>query len=204
MTRIDIWQHDWQPKQSSQPFLRQILADYVQIPADELVIERGEFGKPYLRDFPEWQFNLSHSGGKLLIVVSDAPIGIDVERIKFRKSLDDLVKKCFALSEQNYWFNLPENEQVAVFYDFWTRKEAVVKGIGRGIALGLNRCEIDVNQQNTFLNLPVNEKWHTQKVDMLPDYCVAIAICDSLPIQSSIKIKKPLPSSTLNTVDLTI
>ncbi len=173
---IDIWQSDWQPKQSSEPFLREILADYVQIPAAELVFERGEFGKPTLRDFPEWHFNVSHSGEKMLLAIShDMPVGIDVEQIKPRRSLADLVKKCFAPSEQTYWFNLPENEKLTVFYDFWTRKESVVKGIGRGIALGLNRCEIDVNQPNHFLNLPNNENWFTQKIAFSPNYCVAMA-----------------------------
>ncbi len=182
LSTIDIWAINITPRQPSAPFLRQILARYTLQNTDELVIECGEFGKPYLRDFPEWQFNVSHSNEKLLIAVSHKnPVGIDIEQLKFRKSLSSLIKKCFALSEQNYWFDLPENEKIPVFYNFWTRKEAVVKGIGRGIALGLHHCEINVNQPNQFLNLPVNEKWQTQQIDISPDYCAAIAtigVCD--------------------------
>ena len=171
---IDIWHKEITPKQKSEPFLRQVLARY--IPKNDLIIERGEFGKPFLRDFPEWHFNVSHSGTKMVLAIShEMSVGIDIEQIKSRKSLENLVKKCFATSEQMYWFNLPENEKVAVFYDFWTRKDAVVKGIGRGIALGLNHCEIDVNQPNNFLNLPNNEIWYTQKIEFSADYCVAIA-----------------------------
>lgn len=171
---VDIWQFDILPTQKSEPFLRQVLAHY--LPEKNLQIERGEFGKPFLPDFPQWQFNVSHSGEKLLIAVSfEMPVGIDIEQIKFRRLLSDLVKKCFALPEQNYWFSLPENERTESFYDFWTRKEAVVKGIGRGIAIGLNRCEINVNAFNQFLNLPVAEKWFTQKIDISPDYCAALA-----------------------------
>ncbi len=174
---IDVWVIDFTATDSSQTFLRQILARYVRISAEELVIERGEFGKPYLPDFEQWQFNLSHSGEKLLIAISDEmPVGIDIEKIKLRRALPELVKKCFAVSEQNYWFNLPEAEKLTMFYDFWTRKEAVVKGIGRGIALGLNRCEIDTKQPNAFLDLPINEAWHTKKIDISPDYCAAIAM----------------------------
>jgi 4'-phosphopantetheinyl transferase len=174
---IDVWQFDVTPKQTSQPFLRQVLSYYISV--NDFIMERGEFGKPYLRDFPQWHFNVSHSGDKLLIAVSNSPVGIDIERIKSRKSFAGLVKKCFALSEQNYWFDLPENEKLTVFYDFWTRKEAVVKGIGRGIVLGLNRCEIDVNQPNNFLNLPISENWHTQSLQISPDYCVAVATSDA-------------------------
>jgi 4'-phosphopantetheinyl transferase len=171
---VDIWQFNIEPKQKSEPFLRQVLAHY--LPEKNLQIERSEFGKPFLLDFPQWQFNVSHSGEKLLIAVSfEMPVGIDIEKIKPRNALNGLVKKCFSLAEQNYWFDLPETEKTTVFYDFWTRKEAVVKGIGRGIVLGLNRCEIDVNQPNQFLNLPVAERWFTQKIAISPDYCAAIA-----------------------------
>lgn len=175
MKSVDIWQFDIEAKQKSEPFLRQVLAHY--LPEQNLRIERCEFGKPFLPDFPKVQFNVSHSGEKLLIAVSDeVPVGIDIEQIKPRKSLSGLVKKCFSLAEQEHWFSQSENEQIALFYDFWTRKEAVVKGIGRGIAIGLNRCEIDVKASNQFLNLPIAEKWFTQKIDISPDYCAAIAM----------------------------
>jgi 4'-phosphopantetheinyl transferase len=174
--QIDIWEVNLLPKQSTAPFLREILAKHLQISTAEVVIERSEFGKPYLRDFPEWHFNLSHSVEKMLLAISHKnPVGMDIERIKSRHSIAGLVKKCFAISEQNYWFNLPETAQLKTFYDFWTRKEAVVKGIGRGIALGLNRCEINVNQPNEFLNLPVDEIWYTHSVEISSDYCAAIA-----------------------------
>ena len=174
---IDIWHKEITPKQKSEPFLRQVLARYIS--DDDLIIERGEFGKPYLRDFQELHFNVSHSGEKLLIAISNTPVGIDIEQIRPRNSLASLVTQCFAPSEQNYWFDLPENEKNHAFYDFWTRKEAVVKGVGRGIALGLNRCEIDVNQPNNFLNLPISENWHTQSLKISPNYCAAIATLDT-------------------------
>ncbi len=176
MQQIDVFEINLLPRQPSETLLREMLAKHLQIPAEELVIERGEFGKPYLRDFPEWYFNLSHSGEKMLLAIShNTSVGIDIERIKLRHSITNLVKKCFSTSEQNYWFNLPEESQLRTFYDFWTRKEAVIKGIGRGIALGLNRCEIDTNQPNNFLNLPVNQTWQTHSLQISPDYCAAIA-----------------------------
>lgn len=180
---IDIWQFDISSRESSEPFLRQVLAGYV--PDKYFQIERGEFGKPFLPDFKQWQFNLSHSNEKLLIAVSfEMPIGIDIEQIKPRKSFDDLVKKCFSETEQTYWFELPENQKMDVFYDFWTRKEAFVKGIGRGIAVGLERCDIDTKQPNYFLNLPVIEKWFTQKIEISSDYSAAIAMpCVNVIIQ---------------------
>ena len=71
--------------QKSEPFLRQVLARYIS--ENNFMIERGEFGKPYLRDFPELHFNVSHSGEKLLIAISfEQAVGIDIEKTKPRKS----------------------------------------------------------------------------------------------------------------------
>lgn len=174
---IDIWQTDFSPKQKSEPFLRQIFSEYLNIPAVEFTVERSEFGKPFLRDFSEWHFNLSHSGEKLLLAISyKNPVGIDIEKMKSRSAIEEVVKRCFSENEQTYWFSLCENERLQIFYNFWTRKEAVVKGIGRGIALGLNQCEINVNKPNQFLNLPVNEIWYTHSVKISANYCAAIAI----------------------------
>ncbi len=173
---IDIWKTDFLPKQSSEPFLRQVLANYLKISSEKFVIARSKFGKPFLQDFTELQFNLSHSGEKLLLAISYGnPVGIDIEKIKFRSSVEEIVKRCFSETEKSYWFHLSESEKLRIFYNFWTRKEAVVKGIGRGIALGLNQCEINVNQPNQFLNLPDNEIWYTHSLEISSDYCAMIA-----------------------------
>ena len=96
--------------QKSEPFLRQVLARYIS--ENNFMIERGEFGKPYLRDFPELHFNVSHSGTKMVLAIShEMPVGIDIEQIKSRKSLENLVK---------IWSSLPAQPPPAVRTDFRT------------------------------------------------------------------------------------
>jgi 4'-phosphopantetheinyl transferase len=177
---IEIWHIDRPPRQSSPFFLQHILAHTLNIPANLVNIARGEFGKPYLVDMPECQFNLSHSNEKMVIAVGfNIDIGIDIETIKPRRNLDGLVKKCFSPIEQAHWQSLSEDQQMTLFYEFWTRKEALVKGIGRGIAIGLQNCEINVANQNDFLRLPHGDEssWHTHLFDtQQKNYCGAIAV----------------------------
>ena len=78
-----------------------------------------------------------------------------------------------------YKRQLSEDQQMTLFYEFWTRKEALVKGIGRGIAIGLQNCEINVANQNDFLRLPHGDEssWHTHLFDtQKKNYCGAIAV----------------------------
>lgn len=74
-------------------------------------------------------FNLSHCKQAIACVVSDHPVGVDVERIgRYSESLARHVLNDseFALVSQS------PDPQIA-FTRFWTQKEAVVKLTGRGI-----------------------------------------------------------------------
>ena len=50
------------------------------IPAGAEIVE-GPWGKPFLKDYPEVYFNLSHAGKWALCALGDVPLGCDVERV---------------------------------------------------------------------------------------------------------------------------
>ena len=135
--------------------LRSLLSRYLNQAPESIDIRSNQHGKPYLHDYPELVFNLSHSGDYLVIALANrCQLGIDIELCKARANLPLMVNKCFNQTEAVYWQSLPENQKTSVFYQFWTRKEAFVKATGRGIALGLQQCVIDVENHKQFQNLP--------------------------------------------------
>jgi 4'-phosphopantetheinyl transferase len=71
-----------------------------------------------------------------------------------RNSMSEIAKRCFSDSEYNAWHLLPPGEQVAAFFRLWTIKEAFVKAVGRGLAVGLERCEVDTEDYGRFLAIP--------------------------------------------------
>lgn len=133
--------------------LRKILSTYLNILPSKIVINIAKYGKPYIPDCKVC-FNLSHSHNKFVVAVSNSEVGVDVETGRDRKRLPALVEKCFSDRERQYWHALPKEQQTTMFFRFWVRKEAFVKAVGRGIALGLNRCEIDPENQTHFLTIP--------------------------------------------------
>ena len=135
--------------------LRMILSHYLNQPADSLRLCQTEHGKPYLLDFPELAFNLSHTGNYLALAVTrNAEIGLDIEQPRPRKNLPGLAEKCFAGNEFSYWRQLSESEHLSTFFRFWTAKEAFVKATGRGISLGLNQCAVDHETWTGFHAVP--------------------------------------------------
>jgi 4'-phosphopantetheinyl transferase len=161
--------------------LRILLGDIVNAKPHQLRIHKAEHGKPYLVDYPEVAFNLSHSADKLAVAIAnDCALGIDIEHCKPRKNLAALADKCFSEEELSYWQQLPEHQQTQAFYQFWTRKEAFVKATGKGIALGLKQCVINPRNQARLLRIPkgygeVNE-WLIQDIDMGAAMCGALAV----------------------------
>jgi len=159
--------------------LRNILARTLNEPPEKISIKKAEHGKPYLNDNPELVFNLSHSAAAMVIAVGwNCRLGVDIENCKPRTSLAALVDKCFAEEEIAYWNKLPDAQKIPEFYRYWTRKEAFVKATGRGIALGLNHCVINPENQTEFLRVPAGcgqtSTWHVQDMELGQGVCSAL------------------------------
>jgi len=162
--------------------LRQLLADRLDISPTCLRIEKAEFGKPFLPDYPEISFNMSHSGDILTIAISSqCQLGIDVECYKARNTWEGLVKKCFAAKEMEYWYRLNETERGHAFYQFWVKKEAFVKAVGKGITLGLNQCIVNPEDLESFTHVPkqagLASKWQIHDLELAENEFGAV-VCD--------------------------
>ena len=79
-----------------------------------------DLGKPYFPEHSEVQFSLSHTGGAVLVGLSEKPLGVDIEHIRpvSRRSMRRLADVC------------TEEE----FFRCWVRREARTKRSGDGIA----------------------------------------------------------------------
>ena len=151
--------------------LRNLLSKTLNQLPEKISIRITEHGKPYLADYPELAFNLSHTADRLMIATGwNCQLGVDIEIGKQRINLSGLVEKCFAEEEALYWTQLPEIQKNQAFYRFWTRKEAFVKATGYGISLGLNQCVINPKNPAEFLRVPDNcgqaSVWHVQDIDL--------------------------------------
>jgi len=114
----------------SQVFQRYILAKKLDIKKDEIKIARSEYGKPYLINYTNIHFNVSHTIDAIICAISEENIGVDIERIKSFNM--GVVQKYFTKQEQNYIFKEKEKQNER-FVEVWTRKEAYVKWTGKGM-----------------------------------------------------------------------
>lgn len=89
----------------------------------------NEHDKPFLKNYPGWYFNISHSKTAVCCVLSRKEMGIDIEEVgEYKESLAAYICNDKELE------SLHDSENKADdFYKLWTRKEAVFKMIGSGI-----------------------------------------------------------------------
>lgn len=114
--------------------LRKILAQYVNESPEKLIFSEHEYGKPYLKNYPEIQFNLSHAENMAVCAITlTQPIGVDVEYIKKEIDVLPLAKRFFAKAEYAYLAALSGDELQLAFFKLWTRKEAWIKARGLGL-----------------------------------------------------------------------
>lgn len=101
---------------------------------DEFSMETGEHGKPHIAGRPDIHFNISHCLKAIAVVVSDQPVGIDVE--SFRQFNEGLLDK--TMNEKEKAEILASEVPQETFACYWTRKEAVFKMQGTGITDNLH------------------------------------------------------------------
>ncbi|MBR1801096.1 MAG: 4'-phosphopantetheinyl transferase superfamily protein [Bacteroidaceae bacterium] len=89
----------------------------------------GEHGKPYIIGHEDIHFNLSHCREVALCVVSDRPVGVDVESVRPLK--DGLVE--YTMNEREVARIRQAADPALEFTRLWTQKEAVLKLSGEGI-----------------------------------------------------------------------
>jgi len=111
--------------------LKLILAAHTASDAKNINLDYDFNKKPFLASHPWLHFNVSHSEDFALIAVSRSKVGIDVENISNYFDYLSLLPEIF--TENEIMFVQNAKNKIYAFYSLWTRKEAFVKGIGKGI-----------------------------------------------------------------------
>lgn len=131
---------------SSNSRVRALLAAYLGCAPDAVNLGRGEHGKPFLADSRAFEFNVSHSGGALLVgIARGQALGVDIETPRKRRAALDLARRFFAPDEALALARLDESLQQLAFLRLWSCKEAVVKALGSGIGFGLARLQFGID-----------------------------------------------------------
>jgi 4'-phosphopantetheinyl transferase len=119
--------------------LKTCLSQALNKPANAINLSKNAEGKLYLPD-ASMHFNISHSKNKVVVGISDYEVGVDIEFMCERDfaALADMV---FLSEEAGQIWALKDNQQMELFYKFWTLQEAYVKCFGGNILAQVERLK---------------------------------------------------------------
>lgn len=92
----------------------------------------GPQGKPYLKEYPDVYFSLSHSGNMVALALSDAEVGIDVQEM--RGYNEKIARRFYHAKEVQMLEQTADDKKEAYFYKIWCMKEAYIKYTGKGMS----------------------------------------------------------------------
>ena len=165
----------------SHALTRMFVAAFLRCAPDALIIETTAEGKPFLaKSHGDLHFNLSHTSDRALIALAfGQEIGVDVEKHRTMKCME-LAEHFFAPGEVVQLLATAHEEQQAAFFRCWTRKEALVKALGRGLLFPLNQFEVSVQPSSSTQLLSEHsferfEGFRVVDFPMRPGYSAAVA-----------------------------
>lgn len=123
-------------------------------------IEYAEGGKPYMKNYPEMHFNLSHCRRYVAVAIHSSPVGVDIECR--RKVSQSLIRRVCSEDEQQSIAAAQDPDME--FLRLWTRKESYLKYTGTGIV-------------DSLTNIPPKATGHIIKTHPLPEGDGWVSIC---------------------------
>ncbi|MFY7698056.1 MAG: 4'-phosphopantetheinyl transferase family protein [Legionella sp.] len=157
--------------------LRLIIARYLSVNPKKIIFTYNTYGKPFIHQYPELQFNLTHSKDcALLAIGSTHPIGIDIEYFSARPYLN-IGKEIFSYKENIELQNLSQSMRPLGFFHLWAQKEALIKACGLGLSYPTKQFDLPLLPPTRLNIIDPKFKQPWQIYSFMPELACCAAIC---------------------------
>jgi len=161
--------------------LRQVLANYFGCDSTNVDFKKGINNKPYIDHPYPLPFNVSYSHNYVIIALSSADIGVDIEFIHPEFNYPPLLEACFMEKEIQAISLSPIPRRS--FFQFWTRKEALLKATSLGLDDYLTDFSCLDGYQPIPPNLHTSVDWKVKSFLLEDSYWISLAQRNSRAIR---------------------
>ncbi|MBA3243318.1 MAG: 4'-phosphopantetheinyl transferase superfamily protein [Acidobacteria bacterium] len=165
--------------------LRKVLSRYLLCRPDLIRFDYGPEGKPALcrSHGSSLEFNASHSNDLALYAITRGrDIGVDVEHLREDLAGEQIARQFFSARELAELHSLPSGVWTQGFFNCWTRKEAYIKAIGKGLSQSLSSFSVSLEPgippALTWIegNTAEAESWALREIVIDASYAAAVAM----------------------------
>ena len=169
--------------------LRQIISKYLEIDPRNLQFECNRFGKPFLiTDSPkhDLKFNMSHTKNMAIYcIATQKDVGIDIEYILRDINIQPIIDRFFSQNERMFIQKTAIDKRKETFYKIWTRKEAILKVLGKGISYPLEMIDVPYEKNNFTFSVNGSGNQGYEASFYVQDFLPAINYKASIAIEGS-------------------
>lgn len=156
--------------------LRRLIVNNFNIDNNQIQFYKNQYGKPYLKEYHEFNFNISHSGEYVIVVIDNMPVGTDIEEVK-PIDYEGIAKDYLSAEEYGYILSQVLECRLDSFYEIWTLKESYMKCCGQGLSIPLKSFSVEIDQfENIVVVSEGEQKVHGFKLFDI-DKRYKLAIC---------------------------
>ena len=139
-------------------------------------------GKPFFPAYPDFHYNISHSGDYVVCAYSAQPIGIDIQQIPDRaRRASSIAGHFFSDREVAALQDLPDFEMRRLFTRFWTSRESYIKLTGRGLAEPFKSFYPDLSAGRIYSDNERSREIYITECKAPEGYCMST--CSYTPIE---------------------
>lgn len=186
--------------------VRTVLSRYTGLAPKDWSFDQNVYGRPSIsaqHRLPALRFNVSHARGLIALAVGhQRELGVDVENLAERQAPVGIAEHFFAASEVADLAALPQAQQHARFFEYWTLKESYIKARGMGLSLPLERFSFHLPPSGP-VQLQIDPglgddpgRWRFWQCRLAPDYLLALC-ADSAEARVTVRMTVPTISETL-------
>lgn len=162
---------------------RKVVTKHLGILQEYVIIDYNKYGKPFVKNRPDFYYNISHKGNTIVLATSNRCIGIDIEPIQMPNEM--VINYCYTKEEKERIHGA-----VSAAYEYtqlWTLKESYVKNIGVGMNYPLKKvCFIFDKELRMYKLLGLdNYSFLTLNFD---NYLVSLCICENYNVQCKVSL----------------
>lgn len=160
--------------------LRIFIAEYLNINPKNTEFKYNEFGKPFIEN-SDIEFNISHSGDIIIFAFTlNNKIGVDIEFMKDKVKFKEIIHRFFSENEIKEFLTVEEEKQKEAFFNGWSRKEAYIKAVGKGLGIPLNSFDVSLDPDQEVkikaIDGNINHSWYLYDLKIDKEYKSAFAI----------------------------
>ncbi|XP_038618141.1 L-aminoadipate-semialdehyde dehydrogenase-phosphopantetheinyl transferase [Tachyglossus aculeatus] len=194
-----VFARDAKAAMAGRLLIRKLIAEKLNIPWNEILLQRTSKGKPVLANdlcstHPNFNFNISHQGDYAVLAAEPKrQVGIDIMKTNLpgRGSISEFFRIMNRHFTAREWMSIKafddEWNQLDMFYRHWALKESFIKAIGIGIGFKLQRIEFNASplqmevgkvysETSMLLDGEEEEGWTFEETRLDKHHHVAVAL----------------------------